>query len=468
MDKMKILISLVLFALMGQTVQADEKNYLSIAPFYLEPGDVVTVNLNLTNEQAVCAYQTDLVLPEGLSVTYEVEDGENYMDVYVDPARTSSDARKMHLIDAMLLKDGRVRIVCYSNRNTAFTGNQGAVATLAIKADDELRAGVYELKLQDSELTLKESLISYLPADFVTVVPVGITQDNVLTLGGEYTDEAVGVLNAMLAEKEGLMVVDMNSVTAYKGSVDVLDNPNALIYTSKQLGLTNGSNVVVNGRCENLLLTDGYPFAVADNFIVAKGRYERTLATGRYGTVVLPFAVDGATAASFEFYELEEVGPDYLHFEIVDQPIAGKPYLYINKGDAQPTGFETNDSEVRGVVGESAKVGEWKMKATFMPMVITDVAVLDKTYYISNNKIKNATKKLEISAFRAYLEGPSFADTFMSSAKVVGIRLGKSTKIIPIEMVEDNVVYDMAGRRVECPGHGLYIMNGKKFYNNKE
>jgi hypothetical protein len=56
----------------------------------------------------------------------------------------------------------------------------------------------------------------------------------------------------------------------------------------------------------------------------------------------------------------------------------------------------------------------------------------------------------------------------MSSAKVVGIRLGKSTKIIPIEMVEDNVVYDMAGRRVECPGHGLYIMNGKKFYNNKE
>ena len=73
MDKLKILILLVLFALMGQTVQADEKNYLSIAPFYMEPGDVVTVDLNLTNDQVVCAYQTDLVLPEGITVTYEVE-----------------------------------------------------------------------------------------------------------------------------------------------------------------------------------------------------------------------------------------------------------------------------------------------------------------------------------------------------------------------------------------------------------
>ncbi|MBQ3238063.1 MAG: hypothetical protein IJA98_03190 [Bacteroidaceae bacterium] len=468
MDKLKILILLVLFALMGQTVQADEKNYLSIVPFYMEPGDVVTVDLNLTNEQVVCAYQTDLVLPEGITVTYEVEDGETYMDVFVDPDRTSSDMRKMHLIDAMLMKDGRVRIVCYSNRNTAFVGNQGAVATLKIKADEGLQAGVYELKLQESEITLKETLTSCLPADFTTVVPVGITQDNVLTLGGEYTDEAVDVLNAALAEKEGIMVVDMKAVTAYQGAVNVVDNPNALIYTSKQLGLTNGSNVVVNGRCENLLLTDGYPFAVTDNFTVTKGRYDRTLAPGRYGTVVLPFAVDEATAASFEFYELQEVGPDYLHFEIVEKPEAGMPYLYINKGDAQPTGFETENSEVGDAVGESAKVGEWRMKATFMPMVITDAAVLDRTYYISSNKIKNATKKLEISAFRAYLEGPSFTETFMSAAKVVGIRLGRSTEIIPLERVEDNVIYDMTGRKVECPGRGLYIMNGKKFYNNKE
>lgn len=465
---MKILITLVLFALMGQTVQADDKNYLSIAPFYMEPGDVVTVELNLTNEQAVCAYQTDLVLPQGMALTYEVEDGETYMDVYVNQDRTSSDSRKAHVVDAMILKDGRVRIVCYSNRNTAFTGNQGAVATLTIKADEGLQAGVYELKLQGSELTLKETLTSFLPADYRTVVPVGITQDNVLTLGGEYTDEAVAVLNEALAGKEGLLVVDMKAVTAYKGAVNVLDNPNALIYTSKQLGLTNGSNVVVNGRCENLWLTDGYPFAVAEDFTVANGWYDRTLSPGKYGTVVLPFAVDEATAASFEFYELQEVGPDYLHFEVVEQPEAGKPYLYINKGEAQPTGFGTANSEVNDAVGESAKVGQWKMKATYMPMVITDAAVLDKTYYISSNKIKNATKKLEISAFRAYLEGPSFAETFATASKVVGIRLGRSTEIIPLEMVEYNLIYDMAGRKVECPGHGLYIMNGKKFYNNKE
>ena len=469
MNKIKILIPLVLFALMGQTVQADEKNYLSIAPFYMEPGDVVNVELNLTNEQAVCAYQTDLVLPEGISVTYEVEDGETYMDVYVDTDRTSSDSRKAHLVDAMTLSDGRVRIICYSNRNSEFTGYQGGVANLTIKADDGLQAGVYELKLQDSELTLKETLTSYLPADFMTVVPVGITQDNVLTLGGEYTDEAVGVLNAALAQKDGLMVVDTKAVTAYGGEVDVRDNPNALLYTSKQLGLTNDHNVVVDGRCEYLLLTDGYPFAVADDFTVAQGRYDRTLAVGRYGTVVLPFAVDEETTEAFEFYELQEEGPNYLHFELVDQPVAGKPYLYINKGEAQATYFAAAKECVVGdAVTESAAVGEWKMKATYRSMVITDASVLDKTYYISSNKIKNATKKLEISPFWAYLDGPSFAETFASSAKVVGIRLGKSTEIVPLVMFEDDVIYEMTGRKVECLGHGLYIINGKKFYNNQK
>ena len=465
MNNKKIFLSLVLFALMGQAVQAatDEKNYLSVIPFYMEPGEVVTVDLNLVNEQSVCAYKTDLILPEGIFVTYEVEDGEVYMDVNMAPNRTSSK----HLVDASLLSDGSVRIICYSNKNTAFTGNEGAVASISIKADESLMPGVYELKLKNSEITLKETLTAYHPTDFLTVVPVAKIKNNVLTLAGKYTGEAVKVLNESLVDKVGIMVVDMQAVTAYDGTLNVYDNPNALIYCSKKLGITNESNVVVNGLCENLVITDGYPFATAGNFSITNGIYQRTLAVGRYGTIVLPFVVDIATAASFEFYELQEVGPDYLHFEIVESPEPGRPYLYINKGDTQPTYLTATACEIGDNVEDSDEVGVWKMKATYNPIVITDASLLDKTYYISSNKIKNATKKLEISPFRAYLEGPSFMDTFASSANVIGIRLGKSSEIVPIEICRDTnmYMYDMTGRKILQLVDGLYIKNGKKFYN---
>lgn len=470
MNKTKILFSLVLFALLGQTVQAaaDEKNYLSVAPFYIEPGDVVTVDLNLINELPICAYQTDLILPEGMSVTYEVEDGETYMDVYVAPDRTSTDSRKAHIVDASSMKDGSVRIVCYSPKNTAFVGNQGAVATISIKVDDGLKADVYELKLQNTEVTMKETLTAYHPVNFSAAVPVGETYGNKLTLAGKYTDEAIMVLNTELTKRDNISVIDMTGVTAYDGLVNVVNNPNAIVYTSAKLGVTNENNVVINGVCENLVITDGYPFETTSDFTIVNGVYKRTLEAGKYGTVVLPFEIDEATSAAYEFYELKTSGEDYLHFEIVEYPTAGMPYLYINKGDVPATNFTAKPSKVGSVVGESENIGGWKMIATYIPIVITDAAVLDKTYYISSNKIKNATKKLKISAFRAYLTGPSFNETFTSSAMSVGIRLGKSTEIVPVEAVVDDIMYDISGREVVYPVRGLYIKNGKKFYNNQK
>ena len=58
-------------------------------------------------------------------------------------------------------------------------------------------------------------------------------------------------------------------------------------------------------------------------------------------------------------------------------------------------------------------------------------------------------------------------DTFASSANVIGIRLGKSSEIVPIEICRDTNInmYDMTGRKILQLVDGLYIKNGKKFYN---
>lgn len=388
MNVMKKFVSLVLLAFIGQAVQAasDEANYLSIDPFYIEPGEVVTVNLNLINSDNICAYQTDLVLPEGLSVTQEVEDGVTYWNVSVVPSRTSSKLQNMHFAQVSKIDD-YIRIVCHSNSNYSFIGNDGVVTTISVKADESVLAGIYEVKLKNSEVTLKENLVSYNPKEYLSSAIVGVTSGECLTLAGAYNEEAVTVLNEALAAKSGINVIDMSAVTNFEGEVNMDANPNTLIYTSSEIGVANEKNVVVGGTCDNLVLTDGYTFAPIESFTITNGTYNRTLDAGKYGTVVLPFAIDDATKAAYEFYALKGLNGNYLQFELVESPEAGVPYLYINKGETAATGFTAETNTESAAISESVSSDAWQMKATYSPISITDTDVLDKTYYINVSSI---------------------------------------------------------------------------------
>lgn len=55
--------------------------------------------------------------------------------------------------------------------------------------------------------------------------------------------------------------------------------------------------------------------------------YTRTLLTGRYGTIMLPFAPDEASLQNYAFYTLKEAGDGYIKFEEVAAPVANTPYL---------------------------------------------------------------------------------------------------------------------------------------------
>lgn len=466
MNKAKTMLSVALLALMGQAAQAasDEKNYLSVDPFYIEPGEVVTVNLNLVNEEAVCAYQTDLVLPEGIKVNVKKIPGTSVvLETGISIVTDRSYGYELHTISSSEQKDGCMRILCYSDQNVCYTGNNGAVATISLIADTDIEAGVYEFGLKNSEVTF-ESKELYNPWAYTTSIAVGTYAEGILTLAGEYTTEAVEVLNKALAEKDDIMIVDMTSVRVFEGAVEVTNNPNTLIYTSEEIGITNENNVVVDGTCNSLILTDGYPFTTTCDFTVVNGVYNRTLSIGKYGTVVLPFEIDEATKAAYEFYTFKAQGEDYLQFEVVENPTVGTPYLFINKGEMTAGGFVAVGGQVSTKLNEPIVTDGWQMKATYSPISITDAAVLDKTYYISNNKVKNATKSLSINPMRAYIEGPSYRETF-GAAQSIGIRLEGTTEIAPIETIDAPIMYDLTGRMVVKMGKGLYIINGKKYYN---
>lgn len=235
-------------------------------------------------------------------------------------------------------------------------------------------------------------------------------------------------------------------------------NPNALFYAYEG-ALCNTSNVVIGGSCENLLIQDGYPFA-ADEITATTAQYVRKLDDSKYGTVVLPFAPDATTKSKYTFYTLDSQEGNVLNFRIVDEPQANTPYLYKNKVDGAED-FTASDVAVSSAIEESAIDG-WTMKGTYQKLQYTDAETLAKLYYISNNKVMNATSSLRIKPFRAYFEG---TEGVGAASQSIGIRLEGTTEVLPIEVFgEQDVLYDLFGRRIESVPQGYYIKNGKKYY----
>ena len=76
-----------------------------IEDFTINAGETLMVSILLDNETAYTAFQTDIYLPEGLTV--EQEDGDYIFDL------TSRKGRD-HIIASQVQADGAIRIMSYS------------------------------------------------------------------------------------------------------------------------------------------------------------------------------------------------------------------------------------------------------------------------------------------------------------------------------------------------------------------
>ncbi len=92
-----------------------------IEPITSKAGDEVQLPVVLAADQPVVGFQFDLILPEGVTVTYD-EDG--YENIFLSTARTTE---RKHTLTAQHQSDGSWRILCYSSKNNTFEGGDGEV-----------------------------------------------------------------------------------------------------------------------------------------------------------------------------------------------------------------------------------------------------------------------------------------------------------------------------------------------------
>ena len=195
---------------------------------------------------------------------------------------------------------------------------------------------------------------------------------------------------------------------------------------------------------------------------ISSGKYIRTLAKGKWGSIVLPFVPDNVY--DYKFYTLKEGDTETLTFTEVesDEVEAGVPYLYKNANDEDIKTEMVKNSAVTMTVNtiDPDAVGNWRLKGAFRT-----ISEVNTSYYVlSNNQFWNSTSTVTINPFRAYLVNSSSALAKMI-IEIEG-EGGESTRIdaSQIEGMETlgGEVYDLSGRRVMNPQKGIYIVNGKK------
>ena len=124
-------------------------------------GETAVVNLMMDNPDEITGIQTDIYLPEGLTV---VIDDEGYYCVELNPDRKTRN----HTIDGNYQEDGSFRIVSYTSDSKPFKLNSGAVAFITLKASTNMN-GNYTIYVRKTELA-DPAGVQYWPNDEVCSV----------------------------------------------------------------------------------------------------------------------------------------------------------------------------------------------------------------------------------------------------------------------------------------------------------
>lgn len=146
------------------------ENTISVNAANGAPGETVTITLDMSTPGVtdVCAFQCDVVLPDGVSLA--------------NPENLVLSSRKAdHVIASNLLDGNKYRLLCYSMTNAVLTGTSGDIASFDVIAPSTAES--YSFIVENVEIV---SL-----AEIKALVASGVGGD--LTV--EETGDVVGDLN---------------------------------------------------------------------------------------------------------------------------------------------------------------------------------------------------------------------------------------------------------------------------------
>lgn len=241
-------------------------------------------------------------------------------------------------------------------------------------------------------------------------------------------------------------------------------NPNAIQYVKAGSAYETAAtgNVVVDGVCENLVLTDGFSFTAPEPFTATKAGYTRN-ALNDWGTICLPYAVE--SNEEIQFYQLKRVDNDAFIFGEAAGLAAGEPGVFVRLADGVVV-LDAENTIVCTTIGEGSECDGITIEGSFDKTRV-DVDDSVPSYYIKNNAFCRGTGYFSVPAFRAY-----FKSSVSNGIKVYRIMVEDGTtgieRAVGVMDMTDGLFYNLNGQVVENPmGRGVFLQNGKKYFINK-
>lgn len=261
--------------------------------------------------------------------------------------------------------------------------------------------------------------------------------------------------------KDGITSIDMRGTTTKDVDVNAMrgEHSNVLVFADEAY---NANNIVANGHCANLVLTNAQSFATPEDFNAANVFITRQVYAGN-NTLCLPFYVSqedlGAQAIATYTGKEEKDGNTIINFEKKDAVDANVPFIAQFDADSNEPLTFTN----KGVVNTPAEMGN--------PFtgIYTPGSAAGKYGLNTNGLFQKGGETAMINAFSAYL-------TLNESQAAKPILLaigGETTGINAATIANDNEtvkVYNLQGCLVATAkslndlhlASGVYIVNNKK------
>lgn len=231
-----------------------------------------------------------------------------------------------------------------------------------------------------------------------------------------------------------------------------------------------------------LTLTDGTStFSNITERTYGTVKYVRTFNNTNWQALYIPFSLtydqwkdyfDIAYINDVHQYDDDSDGViDRTEVEIIYQlsgsTTANTPYMIRAKQTGENT-IELNDVIVAVAENSSIDCSSTRTLYTFTGTysAIDGVTMLGSGYYAmgGGSLIKASDESAGLGAFRWYLSVESRTSTAAQPAEIRIRLIDNTTAIETVEsnVAENNVYYDLSGRRVDNPTKGIYIVNGEK------
>lgn len=415
-----------------------------VAPFTIAPGETKDIDVCLRNPgKLVTGLQLDVTLPEGL------EFAKNSRGKYII---TCAERAWDHVTNAALQGDGSVRFLIYSNNNSEFDYEEGAVMKLRVKASDSMPAGVYTLTAKNLEGALT-SIEAVRPAANSTSIICGNPDEASVSLKGYYEATELADFAAALTSEKITGVDFSNAYIMDESKTFEVTNPNALIYLNADQGLANTKNLVVGTSCDNLVLVDGHNFTAEKDFTAAAASYTRSMTANGWFSLCVPFEVT-TFPMNTTVYDVVSIDESAQRVAIAATPMIGADSPVIFNWAGNSGEFKLNVSNAAVKTTSSASLTNGLLSGTYLN---GEAGSLSGKYGLraDGTGFGRCTATAYGVPFRAFLNTISPASFISIYDPITGIGFIENDN-------EKTSGYDLLGRPVSKPTQGIFIINGKK------